>query len=61
MSLLDELNFRASILAHRRSVPELATQADEDERQLLDTTAIMDEHPEGYEGPCWCAGCRAYA
>lgn len=32
------------------------------ERQaLLEMTAMLDEHPEGYEGPCLCELCRSCA
>ena len=27
---------------------------------LEDLTSKMDEHPEGYDGPCWCALCKSY-
>lgn len=31
------------------------------ERQaLLEMTGLMDEHPEGYEGPCLCQLCCSY-
>ena len=29
--------------------------------QLLDMTMQLDEHPEGYEGPCLCKTCQANA
>lgn len=28
--------------------------------QLLQMTKTLDEHPEGYEGPCDCGTCRSY-
>lgn len=27
---------------------------------LLDMTRSLDEHPEGYEGPCMCQVCQSY-
>jgi hypothetical protein len=31
------------------------------ERQaLLEMTRLLDEHPEGYEGPCLCKLCCSY-
>lgn len=29
--------------------------------QLLQLTRVMDEHPEGYDGPCECQTCMGYA
>jgi hypothetical protein len=31
------------------------------ECQAMLNTCHLDEHPDGYEGPCWCAMCRSYA
>ena len=31
------------------------------ETDLIYVTSQMDEHPDGYEGPCWCRVCRSYA
>ena len=28
---------------------------------LMALTEKLTEHPEGWEGPCWCATCRSYA
>lgn len=28
---------------------------------LLKLTELLDEHPENYEGPCWCKLCQSYA
>jgi hypothetical protein len=44
-------------------VHEKLLQADmwKKERQaLLEMTRLLDEHPEGYEGPCLCNLCRSY-
>jgi hypothetical protein len=30
------------------------------ERQLYALTALLDEHPEWWDGPCMCATCRSY-
>lgn len=30
-------------------------------RELLALTALMDEHPEWWERPCFCAECRSCA
>ncbi len=27
---------------------------------LLDMTKLLDEHPEGYDGPCMCKLCLSY-
>ena len=63
-ALLEELNFRAAMVARRVTLgatnPALAQQAQRDEQQLLDDTEALDEHPEGYDGPCFCATCRSY-
>lgn len=32
-----------------------------DRYHLLVMTAHLDEHPEGYNGDCWCAACRRAA
>ncbi|KKN74462.1 hypothetical protein LCGC14_0390820 [marine sediment metagenome] len=29
-------------------------------KQLLELSESLDEHPEGYEGPCLCKLCRSY-
>lgn len=29
-------------------------------QHLEDLTSKMDEHPEGYDGPCWCRLCQSY-
>ena len=29
-------------------------------KKLLDKTRSIDEHPEGYEGPCLCRLCLSY-
>jgi len=31
------------------------------ENQLIDLTMMLDEHPEGWEGPCMCKMCLEYA
>ena len=31
------------------------------ETDLIYVTSRMDEHPEGYEGACWCRSCCSYA
>lgn len=30
-------------------------------RDLLAITALLDEHPEWWDYPCFCASCRSYA
>lgn len=27
---------------------------------IEDLTSKMEEHPEGYDGPCWCRLCKSY-
>ena len=63
-ALLQELKFRA-MTALRRGLlgatnPALAEQARRDEQQLMDDTEALDEHPDDYDGPCYCAECRSY-
>ena len=29
--------------------------------QLLEVTALLDEHPGGYDGPCGCKLCQSYS
>lgn len=62
--LTEELNFRATLTAQRFALgatdPAMRRQARRDERHLLRDTSAMDEHPEGYEGPCACGECRSY-
>lgn len=29
-------------------------------RALLEMTEMLDEHPEGYDGPCSCKLCQSY-
>lgn len=28
---------------------------------LMALTVVLDEHPDWWEHPCWCAVCRSYA
>ena len=28
---------------------------------LLEMTKMLDEHPEGYDGPCLCKMCMSYS
>lgn len=62
--LLNELNLRASIIARRHTLGEtdaaMAEQARRDEQQLLADTEALDEHPDGYDGPCCCKTCMSY-
>lgn len=30
------------------------------EKEALEVTANMDEHPKDYQGPCMCELCRRY-
>lgn len=63
-ALLQELKFRAMTALRRRLLgathPALAEQALRDEQQLMDDTEALDEHPDDYDGPCYCAECRSY-
>jgi hypothetical protein len=63
MTLTEELTERAQIAAYRQSCldPALRAAGLRDEAELLEITGILDEHPEGYEGPCLCEVCRSYA
>ena len=40
---------------------KLQTAKDAMETDLIYVTSRMDEHPEGYEGACWCRSCCSYA
>jgi hypothetical protein len=31
-----------------------------DEQAFIELTIKIDEHPDGYDGPCLCALCRSY-
>ena len=63
---MQNFHYRALLLPVGGGAPrwfsnaELRRQARRDERQLLRDTEGMDEHPEGYDGPCACAECRSY-
>lgn len=63
-ALLNELNARASIIAKRHKLGEtdaaMAEQAMNDEQRLLADTEALDEHPDGYDGPCACKTCMSY-
>jgi len=63
MTITEELSSRAQTAAYRQSCldPALRAAGLRDEAELLEITEILDEHPEGYEGPCICAVCRSYA
>ncbi len=65
MNLFDEIRHHANIYNARAMMgPGMAAQAERDLRELMDITALMDEHPEQngevYDGPCICAVCRSY-
>lgn len=62
-ALAAELNLRAQVAAFRMSCldPALREAGKRDERELLDITEVLTEHPEGYEGPCLCETCLSYA
>jgi cell shape-determining protein MreC len=36
------------------------TRVKADNRELLKLTEQLDEHPEGYDGPCFCKMCVGY-
>lgn len=63
-ALLNELTARASIIAMRhklgKSDPAMEEQAVKDEQQLIADTEALDEHPDGYDGPCCCKTCASY-
>jgi hypothetical protein len=63
-ALLNELNARATIIAKRHKLGKkdavMAEQARRDEQQLLADTEALDEHPDGYDGPCYCKTCMSY-
>ena len=40
---------------------EVARLREAMETDLIYVTSRMDEHPEGYEGACWCRSCCSYA
>lgn len=63
MNLSEELTHRAQTAALRKSSLDSAMyQAGvRDEAELLEITMHLDEHPEGYEGPCLCKTCTSYA
>lgn len=50
-----ELTFRA------RRIVALRESADLEESTLADITRCLDNHPDGYEGPCECKTCMSYA
>lgn len=59
MSLLVELNYRAAHLDFLR-IEGHAEAVKRNEDELLDITQCLDEHPDGYDGPCLCAMCCSY-
>lgn len=63
MNQAEELTERAKIAAARQASidPAVREAGLRDERELVGVTESLDEHPEGYEGPCMCADCRSYA
>lgn len=64
MITIHELETRQIIAEYEGlEVHEKLLQADmwRKERQaLLEMTTLLDEHPEGYEGPCLCKLCCSY-
>lgn len=63
MTRAEELTWRAKIAAARQDSidPAVREAGLRDERNLLEITESLGEHPEGYDGPCMCADCRCYA
>ena len=65
MTLTEELGFRAQSLVARSEIaktnPAMAEQVERDEAELLAITECLDEHPDGYDGPCYCRDCASYA
>jgi hypothetical protein len=57
--ILHELRLRSSIVSQRFAAG-MTEQARRDELELLEITRAMDEHPDGYDGPCECQTCMSY-
>ena len=39
---------------------ERITKLEADNKQLLELSENLDEHPEDYDGPCLCQLCKSY-
>ncbi len=47
----------ATIQKQERQLAEIKAERD----ALLKLTESLDEHPDDYDGPCWCKTCQSYA
>jgi len=46
-----------------KQIKQLETENEElieEKEELLQLTEMLDEHPEGYDGPCFCKLCMSY-
>lgn len=57
--LLHELLLRSRIVTQRFTAG-MREQAARDEAELLEITRALEEHPDGYDGPCECQTCISY-
>ena len=58
-SLLTDLRAQQGLIAAHRAAG-LNEYAGREEADLLNATRALDEHPDGYDGPCECATCMSY-
>lgn len=56
-----ELSLTLSMTTCALAVPEAAALDQLTEEQAVRATRNLDEHPEGYDGPCACQTCMSYA
>lgn len=52
---------KARAIIMNEVIPALRGLGRNGDGQLLKLTRLLDEHPEGWDGPCECATCMSYA
>lgn len=57
MEYLGDVSFSESDLHNVLTLHAELERVQETEKEVLRWTRTLDEHPEGYEGPCYCGAC----
>jgi hypothetical protein len=63
MNILEELKFRYEFAIRRikNKNKEIHEAGIRDLDELLEITSCMDEHPDEWDGPCYCKMCKSYS
>lgn len=55
-----DAGFIDGIKEGKRQLQQRITELGIANKQLLELSENLNEHPEGYEGPCLCKLCKSY-